>query len=104
LKWKFLKKFNSFSLFFLPINKKTSKVGTIRNLKTVSSLAVSQKSVREKDGERYSLSPLLLSINYSVLFFFFLLQLLLSAKSSERERKRLKKIEKDPFSPFPLVY
>jgi hypothetical protein len=91
LKWKFLKKFNSFSLFFLPINKKTSKVGTIRNLKTVSSLAVSQKPVREKDGERYSLSPLLLSINYSVLFLLLSSSTFVVSPSQVRERKRIEK-------------
>jgi DNA replication protein DnaD len=96
----FLKKFNR----FLPINRKTStrkdqQVGTIRNLKTVSSLAVSQKSVRErKELKKIHFPPFLLSINYSVL-----LQLLLSVQAkSERNKKRIEK--KDPFLPSPFVY
>jgi hypothetical protein len=88
-----MKKFNSFSLFLSSNQQKPSTVEPIqqlqpRNLKTVSSLAVSQ-GLKDKKIEKDSLSPFLLSIHSSILLFLLFLQLLLSVQVSERERKKI---------------
>jgi formate/nitrite transporter FocA (FNT family) len=75
-----------------------TKTSTKKPENLFSSLAVSQ-SLKEKKIEKDSLSPFLLSINYSVLFLFsFFFNFCCQSKSSQRERKGLKKSFISPFS------